>query len=224
MNTPYLCRMRIVFVCLCVAIPAGVLGATPEEVAPVASTGLPELLSKIPPGAWSDYGFADADEVAQASLGNPMSVATITPAALKAYQPEDSLHTLLSETTLWYVPVRVNDSVRAVLVVDRVDGQWQAVSLGYVPLAAPLDAMLAQWPQSKGFHPALVMVFQAQQYLFTVPEWGEENLTFLQGVHRAGSEFKAGPCRMAGVAETVSALRPIVARNWSGRQERPARP
>ena len=224
MNTLYLGRMRLVVACLCMALPAGVLGAMPDEVALAAVTGLPELLSKIPDGAWGDYGFADADEVSRASLGNPMSVGTITPAALEGYRVGDSLRAILSETTLWYFPVQVEDSVHAVLVVDRVNGTWQAVSLGYVPLAGPLGAMMAQWPPSKGYHPKLVMVFQAQQYFFTIPEWGEDNLTLLQGAFRAGREFKAGPSRVTGVAETVSVLRPIVAQNLASRMGGTERP
>ena len=224
MNTLFLGRMRIVVACLCMALPSGVLGATPDEVAQAASTGLPELLSKIPVGAWGDYGFADADEVSRASLGNPMSVGTITPTALEGYRAGDSLQEILSETTLWYIPVQVEDSVRAVLVVDRVDGTWQAVSLGYVPLAGPLGAMLAQWSPSKGYHPKLVMVLQAQQYLFTIPEWGDDNLTLLQGANRTGTEFKAGPSRVTGIAETVSVLRPIVARNLAGQMGGAERP
>lgn len=191
-------------------------GATPDEVAQAAAKGLPELLAKIPAGAWRDYGFADASEVAKATLDRPLCLYTITPAALAGYQSGESIRSLLSDTTMWYVPVKVADSVRAILVVDRLDGAWQAVSLGYVPLAGPMQALIAQWPPAKGFHPKLILVFQAQQYLFTIPELGEDNLTRL-GVQGAGSEYRAGPFRVGRVDETVSFLKPMVANNLAGR-------
>jgi hypothetical protein len=175
------------------------------------------MLAQIPDGAWSEYGFADGAAVAKATLSAPMPIYTITPAALDGYKQGDPIGSLLSDTTLWYVPVRVEGPVRAVLVVDLLDGKWQAVSLGYVPLAGPLEVLLDQWPQSKGFHPKLVMVYQAQQYLFTIPELGEDNLTPLSGGQGAGSGFKAGPSKLRFVGETVSALKPVVADNLSGR-------
>ena len=202
----------------CVAIPNGATGATIDEVAQAAARGLPEMLAKIPAGAWSDYGFADASEVAQAALDLPMALSTITPTALAHYKPGDPVGALLSDTTLWYVPIRVKESVRAVLVVDRMNGEWQVVSLGYAPLAAPLQALLAQWPASRGYHPQLIVVFQAQQYLFTVPELGADNLTRLSGVPGLELGLKAGPAKIGRVDETVLALQPIVSENLSGRE------
>ena len=202
---------------LVVAIPLGAPGAAADEVARAAEEGLPDMLGKIPPGGWSEYGFASGEELAEATLGEPLSLFTITPAALNACKPGDPVDSLLSETTLWYVPVRVKETVRSFLVVDRVEDRWEAVSFGYAPLTKPVEAMLAQWPASAGYHPKLILVFQAQQYLFTVPELGGDNLIPLLGVRGEGAGYKAAPSRVITVGETVSVLKPIVASHLAGR-------
>ena len=191
-------------------------GATPDDVARAAAEGLPGLLAQIPEGMGSEYGFADGREIAKAVPGRPMPVQAITPAALHAWKPGDAIGGLLSATTLWYVPVLAGGEVRAVLVVDWVEGGWQAVSLGYVPLAGPLGMLLEQWPESGGYHPQLVMVVQAQQYLFTVPELGGDNLTPLSGLSM-GSRVKEGRAGLGRVDEAVAVLKPVVDAHLAGR-------
>ncbi len=195
---------------------SGAGAATPDDVARAAAEGLPGLLAQIPDGMWSEYGFANGREVAEAKPGRPMPVQTITPAALNAWKPGDPIGGLLSATSLWYVPVRAGGQVRAVLVVDWVEGGWQAVSLGYVPLAGPLGTLLEQWPESGGYHPQLVMVVQAQQYLFTVPELGGDNLTPLSGLSM-GSRVKEGRSGVGRLDETVAVLKPVVDAHLAGR-------
>ena len=210
--------LRLVLpVFLFAAISPGALGAAADEVARAAEEGLPDMLGKIPPGAWSEYGFASGEELSEAAPGVPLPLFTITPAALNSYQPGDPADSLLSETTLWYVPVRVKESVRSFLVVDRMEGRWQAVSFGYAPLAKPVEAMLEQWPASAGYHPKLILVFQAQQYLFTIPELGGDNLIPLMGVRGEDPGYKAAPSRVIPVGETVSVLKPVVASHLAGR-------
>lgn len=216
MNSMRFCKIVALWLLWGAVISVGVLGAPPADVVQAAATGWPDMLARIPAGEWGDYGFLDSRETAQATLGAPMPVYTITPAALDGYQPGAAIDSLLSETSLWYVPVVVGGAVRAILVVDRLEDKWQAVSLGYVPLAGPLGRVLAQWPESEGYHPRLVMVFQAQQYLFTIPEWSEPNLTPLSG-RGMDSAAKAGPIAVGRLGETVAVLKPIVARQLSGR-------
>ena len=74
-------------------------------------------------------------------------------------------------------PILIENESKAMLVVDRDGDQWKAVSLGYAALGHELKELLTQWPESKGFHPQLIAVFQAKQFYFTVPEVDDFNLT-----------------------------------------------
>jgi hypothetical protein len=148
----------------------------PQEVRLAAEAGLPHFLSLIPPGERSSYGFTKDDILEQAYLGDPFNLYTIKPSALLGYQPGDSLPAILTHTNIWYFPVMTRNEVRAVLEVSQQDGKWQAVGFGYVNLAKKLQGVMQQWPKAKGFHPCLIAVFQAKQYLIMVPEASPNNL------------------------------------------------
>ena len=150
----------------------------PPEVLKAAKDGLPAFLSKIPAGEQSEYGFDSKEGCAKESvLGKPFRLLTITPTSLDAYQLGNSVDSVLGETTLWYFPILAAGTIRSVLVVDKTAAGWEAVSLGYAPLAKALNDLNRDWPELAGFHPRLIAVFQARQFLFTIPEHASPNLT-----------------------------------------------
>ena len=179
----------------------------PDAVIQAAMQGLKPFLDKIPQEARAQFGFDPADSFNAAVLGAPVLVHTITPAALEQYQAGTAVTSLLTPTTLWYFPVRIAGQAKAILVVDRLQDQWQAVSLGYFGLAREWDAIVKQWPESQGFHPELIAIFQAQQHAFTVPKKGVDNLTLLtSGPMETGKAQAAGaqpPYATLGDATTV---------------------
>jgi hypothetical protein len=150
---------------------------TPPEVLTAASNGLPAFLASVPLGNRALYGFTNDTDLAQARLGVPLRIYAITPTALASHPAESTLPLLLSETTLWYLPVLVGEDAKAILVVDRMAGEWKAVSFGYAPLAQELNQIAKQWPASAGYHPKLVAAFSASRYYFAVPEVDDRNLT-----------------------------------------------
>jgi len=151
--------------------------------------------------------FKDNEELKSAVLGEPYQLYVITPAALKAYRQGDTADSLLTETTCWYFPVLVGATIRSILIVDKMPDGWRAVSLGDARLASKLDSLVRQWPSSSGYHAKLVVVFQASQYLFAIPERGADNLTTLAN---------AGSGQLENAADAVSLLIPAVERNIAG--------
>jgi len=151
----------------------------PDAVVQAARQGLRPFLDKIPQKSLGQFGFDQADSFDAAVLGTPLLLHTITPSALKQYQSGAAVTSLLTPTTLWYFPILIAGQSKAILVVDRLRDQWQAVSLGYPGLAREWDAISKQWPESQGYHPILIAIFQAHQHVFTVPEKGADNLTLL---------------------------------------------
>jgi hypothetical protein len=79
----------------------------------------------------------------------------------------------------WYFPVKNNDKVCAILVIDWMQDHWEAVSIGYAGLARELDQMECAWPIRDGYSPRLAVLFQASQYFFHIPLNGVDNLTAL---------------------------------------------
>jgi len=208
------------------AKPAGPLKpppapGVPSEVLDAATTGLPFFLEKIPPSAQQLYGFASTDEMSAAQLGTPLQMHTLTPAALQKSSSSSTVSSLLSDTTMWFFPVLLQRQSKAMLVVDQEGGTWKAVSLGYAGLGHELNQLLAEWPESKGFHPQLVAVFQAKQFYFTVREVDDFNLTPLR--LPTGQPSSAMPAfaaqsqpqtyrSLSVLSKTLDELKPVVLR------------
>jgi hypothetical protein len=192
----------------------------PREVLEAAETGLPFFLGQIPPGSKGLYGFASTDDLSAARLGGPLQMHTMTPAAIEKSSSSATVSSVLSDTSMWFFPVLIENESRAMLVVDRDGETWKAVSLGYAGLGHELNELLAQWPESKGFRPQLIAVFQARQFYFTVPQVGDFNLTLLRvptgGLSKSSIPFSPGQTQPPGyatltpVSTSLELLKPMV--------------
>lgn len=205
------------------SVPCLIAQNAPEGVLQAAVEGLQPFLSKVPMDSLEQYGLIGSDVLSSASLGTPFLVHMITPSALKQYQAGMTVASIVTQTTMWYFPVLFAGQTKAILVVDQLDNQWKAVSLGYAGLARELGAVSRQWKASQGYHPMLIVVFQAQQYLFAVPEKDAYNLTRL-GENATPS---TGPLQVTGVpsndyatlgnvADVLKQLQPVVQKNLKG--------
>jgi len=152
--------------------------ASPEVIS-AAEAGVQSFLSRISPGDRESYGFTRSDTFGQVHLGDSFNLYTITPDALLNYSAGSQVISLLSKTKMWYFLVLIENNVKCILVVDQMDGKWQAVSLGYADLAKALSRVMRRWPKSKGFNPFLIAVFQANEYLVLVPEESSDTLISL---------------------------------------------
>ena len=172
----------------------------PREILSAATNGLPGFLAQIPAQAKALYGFEAGDDLSRCHLGAPLQQHTITPASLKKATANPAVSSVVSDTSMWFFPVMLGAETKAMLVVDHMPDGWKAVSLGYAGLARELNAIRAQWPESKGFHPRLIVVFQAKQYFFSVPEVDDFNLTQI----RLGAEAAAAKTAEARYAHLDS--------------------
>lgn len=197
-------RLIFTFALICWVIASTAHSQTsPPEVLKSAHEGLQSFLSRVPLEARGHYGFTRSDDFQQARLGTALNLYTITPQSLLTYSADTPVTSLLSKTAMWYFPVMVHNEIRAILVVDQVDGQWQAVSLGYAELARALDRVGQRWPQAEGFHPQLIAVFQAKEYLVWVPEYSSDDLI---SIFPPGLELMGG----SNAAGVIERLKPVV--------------
>jgi hypothetical protein len=181
----------------------------PLEVIQAAEEGLPLFLSEIPPGALEDYGFDENDNLDDAVLDQPFLLYVIDPTALDDYREGDTVYDVLRESLLWYFPIMINDAYKSLLVVDKLDGVWQAVSFGYARLAIQLEKILLHWPRSEGYDPLLSVSWQAGTYCFTVPQVDLYNLTRLD-YYPPPPIDQINYEDLRPLSETVKYLKPIV--------------
>jgi hypothetical protein len=111
---------------------------------------------------------------------------------------------ILTPIDQWYFPVMMGNQIRCFLVVDRMDGRWEAVSLGYVTLAKFMNQIRLSWAAEKGYNPVLIAVFQAKKYLVLIPEAGELLLPVSPAQTASGSgQPVSGANQAAGILESL---------------------
>ncbi len=209
-------KKQIIWILLCMllllsAVSESMAGDTPHDVIQAAEEGLQPFLKRIPQGERERFGFTKTDNPEQAYLGNPFRLHTITPAAISEYQPGDTANSLISETRMWYFPVMFENEFRTILIVDHMDGQWKAVSLGRAKLARQLGKVSKDWSRKRGYAPRLIAVFQAGEYLFTVPEKGDYNLTSLSSDQGSDNKRSAqAGSDLDELSRTIERLKPLV--------------
>lgn len=142
------------------AIPALAETSDLRQVTDAGTAGFQAFLAKIPVGSESDYGFANRDEIARVTLGQPIQTLTVVPDSLANDLIPDKEY--LVPTNEWRVPLSVDEQMRALLTVAKVDGVWRVVGLGAAGLAKELQAFEVSHeidPARQGR--ALLRIFQA---------------------------------------------------------------
>ena len=89
---------------------------------------------------YKELGFESADEVANASLGAPISTAMVNLEQLKAYKAGDDPNRLLNNLDKVYYPVAVQNAVRSTITVEQLNGRWRATGFGPANLAKQIDS------------------------------------------------------------------------------------
>jgi hypothetical protein len=110
--------------------------STEQLVTRTATQSLMTWLAKIPAGQERGYGFSDRQEFEQATVGQPVRMATINPQSVLAQANLD--HKLVEQLQVWRVPVLVKGDYRALLTVARVQGSYRTVEIGAAGLAGEL--------------------------------------------------------------------------------------
>lgn len=160
----------------------------------------------------SVYGFAEADNLAVAVLGEPARLYFLDDKDVRAYQNGQALQAILKPAGQWFVPVAMGGTNRAMLgVVDAGDGKWIGSTFGMAPLARTWQNIQAAWPGTQEFTPQLVICPPAEGYFFTVPQIQPANLTPLANIPptwSAGGQT-AKPVLVPAM-ESMSALQKIL--------------
>lgn len=160
----------------------------PDGVGAAARAGLQRFLTQLPRADLSGLGIPALVPADRITLGTPFPLDQILPASLDAYTNGTPASALFSPTTQYLCLVLTDEVVCALLIVDRMNAEWRAVSIGHPELAAEFGRVLADWPESRGSHVRFAVSPQARQHVFTVAEKGAANLTLLR---RPGTGLQA---------------------------------
>jgi hypothetical protein len=160
-NVKQLVKILVIFLFTIFFSETGFSAETaPPEVLQAATNGLGSFLNAIPNQEMHLYGFTNREEIAQATLGKPFRIYTISPDEIINYRMEKKLAKLISTTNLWIFPVYSLGKVRALLTIDLMNGKWQAVAFGSSELAKRLDMLVNNLP--KNYENRFVRIYQAK--------------------------------------------------------------
>ena len=174
-------KSKLLLILLLVLIVALQVGAedVPQEVVQAAEEGLPVFLSLIPPSRMENYGFSEKYNQDDAVLGRPFQEYLIYNTDVENYREEDTIYDVLTESLMWYFPVMIADESKCLLGVDKMDDNWEAVSIGNPPYTHRVALARQVWPISEGYDPLFCVSLSICTYFFTIPQVDEYNLTQL---------------------------------------------
>jgi len=196
--------MLTIAVLFCLLPVAAEALSGPADVDAAAKAGLSSFLARIPAGSANEYGFNKTDSLDKTYLGDPFNLHIITPDSLFSYSEGVPVASILTVTDQWYFPVMIQGQIRCFLIVDRMDGQWEAVSLGHATLAKFTNRVRENWPAEKGYNPVLIAVLQAKTYLMMIPEAGETLMSLSPMKTQSGlGQAASGSSQAAGILESL---------------------
>ena len=107
---------------------------------------------------YKELGFESAEEVAKATLGEPIHVLVVSLNQLRQYEPGSDPNRLLTDFNQIHYPVVVGDQVRSAILVDQADGKWKAGTFGAANLAKLIAAARKDTQTSNPSQDAVVQV------------------------------------------------------------------
>lgn len=119
------------------------------------------MLQAIPQAELDHFNFNSAQELEQATLGSPIQLNTIHPDDILEYEAQTPIQDLLITTNIWLFPVIANGKTRCFLTVDKINGNWEATSIGSAQLAEEWSNICDAYPQGSGYGKTFVRIYQA---------------------------------------------------------------
>ena len=122
-------------------------------------------------------GFDAGDNLNRAVLGEPFRIYTLSADSIRHYNGTSPLRSIVSETNMWYFPIRIDGKIKMMLYVGKKNGVWMRAGLGSAGLAGKMQEITTQWSHSKGYTPMVVQQYDIGAYLYSIPQVDAYNLT-----------------------------------------------
>ena len=142
-----------------------------------AKRDLPTFFNNLRPDAKIRLGLDNDTTLDKIKFGKPYQMNIIQPNSLESISESGNVDLLLEESSQWYIPIKINNQIRSLCIVDKVKDEWKLVSIGHKPLATEVSKVIKAWPSSKGYTIKLAVSYQTKTVFFTVEQMGRKNLT-----------------------------------------------
>lgn len=149
-----------------------------DEVVNAAEEGVQTILLNLPPNVTDELGL-DGFDPEDTYLGTPYKIYRMEDILDTGSSEENTVASMVEATQQWYFPVMIDDEVKTFLMVDNINGEWMATSVGNGPLAKKMTKVRKKLRKKKGYKERLILSYQAKEFLYTVPKISPDNLTSL---------------------------------------------
>ena len=122
-------RILMIITILTTMLIAGANGQK-GDLKETASKSLLTFRSLVNQQNYSSMGFKSAEEIKDATLGDPFKIYTIRLDDLKRYKEGNNPDSLLTDNENYIFPVKVKNEVRSSINISKVDNTWKAISFG----------------------------------------------------------------------------------------------
>ena len=132
-----------------------------RETKGVATQALATLQELGRRTTFKDMGFQSVDEMANAKLGEPLSVFMVELEDLRAYRPGSDANKLLKPIDKVIYPVSANDQVRTSIVLQKGKEGWKTSDFGGANFARLVTRARDESAKATNLAPAAYFVVQA---------------------------------------------------------------
>ena len=115
-----------------------------QDVLASADKGFSTFFTAVQKKSYEKYGFDRGDIVSDFTFGTPFQILAIDPGKIQQEKSENDLFSLTENSELWYVPVVKKENVCCLLLIDKINDDFEAVSMGYRPLAVTIFKYLQE--------------------------------------------------------------------------------
>jgi hypothetical protein len=149
-----------------------------SEIVKAADEGMQKILLNLPLNITDELGL-DGCDPEDAYLGTPYKIYQLKDVLVTESAEKNTVASMIEATQQWYFPVMIDDEVKTFLMVDYINGEWKATSVGNGPLAKKMTKVRKKLRERKGYKERLILSYQAKEFLYTVPKMSPDNLTSL---------------------------------------------
>ncbi len=155
-----------------------------EQAKKVAEMGFKQYMSEsTTPRGIADLDIRDPKTLQNATLGEPIEIMKMTPAAIVNYKQGDGVSKLLAKQYAFYFPILVNGKVRMLMGVYKYlnlgHKHYEIGTLSYVWLAKEFVKIKEQNPEIADNKMVFAKSYEANAMVFSFPELDNQNLQFI---------------------------------------------
>ena len=155
-----------------------------EQATKVAEMGFKQYMSEsTTPRGIDDLDIRDPETVQNATLGEPIEIMELTPAAIVNYKQGDGVSKLLTKNCAYYFPILLYGKIRMLMGVYKYlnlgHTHYEIGSLSYVWLAREFVKIKEQNPELANHKMIFAECYAANAMVFSFPELDDQNLQFI---------------------------------------------